>query len=53
MFVLIYVPIVSKYFSFGAMDATDRLFPILGGIVFLLVREVQKYFQRKKLDTIN
>gem|GEM_PF-3373414 len=46
---LIYIPIVHTYFSFGAMNLIDRLFPIIGGIVFLLIHEIKKYFQRKKL----
>ncbi len=37
--VLIYVPVVSTYFGFGALAIEDRLFPIMGWIVFLLVRE--------------
>lgn len=46
--VLIYCPIIHTYFSFWSMNIQDRLFPVVGGIVFLLIRESQKYFQRRK-----
>ena len=45
--VLIYAPVVQTYFSFGPMTLKDRLFPIIGWWFFLLVREEQKYRQRK------
>ena len=45
--ILLYVPVIHSYFAFGAMRIEDRLFPIVGWIVFLFIRESQKYFQRK------
>lgn len=48
--ILIYAPFIHTYFAFGLMDIKDRLFPIAGAIVFLLVRELQKYFQRRKTE---
>jgi len=48
--ILIYTPVIHTYFAFGKMDIQDRLFPILGGIVFLLIRESAKYFQRRKFQ---
>ena len=45
---LVYGPIIHTYFAFGSMDIRDRLFPIIGAIVFLTIREGQKYFQRRK-----
>ncbi len=48
---LIYTPVMHTYFAFGAMDIKDRLFPVVGGIVFLLTRELQKFFQRRKIRT--
>ncbi|MEI6118124.1 MAG: hypothetical protein WCP92_02510 [bacterium] len=47
---MIYAPIIHTYFAFGAMELKDRLFPIVGGIVFLLIREGQKYFTRRKVS---
>jgi len=44
---LIYIPILRTYFWFGSMQLKDRLFPIVGWIVFLLIREGVKYIQRK------
>lgn len=45
--ILIYSPIIHTYFEFGSMDIKDRLFPIFGWILFLLIREFHKYLQRK------
>ncbi len=50
--VLIYAPIIHTYFGFGSMDIKDRLFPIGWGMVFLLIREWQKYGKRRKLARI-
>lgn len=47
--ILLYVPSVGNYFSFGPMNIKDWLFPVIGWIVFLLIRELQKYFQRRKI----
>lgn len=47
---LIYTPVIHTYFAFGKMDILDRLFPILGWMVFLLIRESAKYFQRKRFQ---
>ncbi len=46
--VLIYMPIIHSYFKFWPMRLVDRLFPIIGGMIYLFVREWYKYFQRKK-----
>lgn len=46
--VLLYTPVIHSYFAFGGMKLIDRLFPISGGMLFLLIRETHKYFQRKK-----
>lgn len=48
---LIYIPVVRNYFGFGSMRLIDRLFPISAGFVYLIIRELQKYFQRKKMKT--
>jgi len=45
---LIYIPVIRNYFGFGAMRLTDWLFPISAGIIYLIVRETKKYFQRRK-----
>lgn len=45
--ILIYAPVVHTYFEFWPMDIKDWIFPIVGAIVFLLIRELQKYFQRR------
>lgn len=46
--ILIYAPIIHTYFGFGSMDIKDRLFPIGWGMVFLLIREWQKYSKRRR-----
>ncbi|EKD24700.1 MAG: hypothetical protein ACD_80C00168G0011 [uncultured bacterium (gcode 4)] len=48
--VLIYGPVIHTYFAFGTMSITDRLFPIGGGMVFLLIREMQKYYKRRRIQ---
>ncbi len=47
--ILIYGPIVHDYFEFWQMDLKDRLFPISWWILYLLIRETWKYFQRRKI----
>jgi Ca2+-transporting ATPase len=49
--ILIYVPVVSSYFGFGGMRAIDRLFPIIGWFIFLMIREAYKYFKRRNKIT--
>lgn len=51
LLILIYVPGVNTYFWFAPMDIKDRLFPVLGGMVFLWIRELHKYFQRRNMGT--
>jgi len=46
--ILIYVPVVHDYFSFGAMRAVDRLFPIGAWAVYLAVWEVKKRLGRRR-----
>jgi Ca2+-transporting ATPase len=46
---LVYLPVVRNYFAFGSMRLVDWLFPISAGILYLLVRELKKYFQRRKI----
>ena len=48
---LIYGPVVHSYFAFWTMNIKDRWFPIVGWMVFLLIRELQKYFKRRKNKT--
>ena len=51
MAILLYNPIVSWYMWFGHMKLIDRLFPVIGGIVFLLIREFYKYSSKKNIVT--
>ncbi len=44
---LIYNPVVNKYFWFNNMRLVDRLFPIIGGITFLTIRESYKFIMNK------
>lgn len=53
LLILIYVPGINTYFWFAAMDIQDRLFPLVGGSIFLGVRELHKYFQRKRISSKN
>ncbi|MFA6256464.1 MAG: cation-transporting P-type ATPase [Candidatus Absconditabacterales bacterium] len=46
--VLIYVPVIRDYLGFGSMKLVDWLFPLSSGVIYLAVRELQKYFQRRK-----
>lgn len=45
--ILIYNPHISKYFWFWAMWIVDRLLPISWWIIYLIVREIKKYINRK------
>lgn len=45
--ILIYIPAISNYFWFWRMKLIDRIFPIWGWLLFLIIRETQKYIQRK------
>lgn len=44
---LIYIPQISWYFGFGYMKLIDWLFPIIGWITFLGIREWYKYLVKK------
>jgi hypothetical protein len=45
LMILMYVPVVSTYFGFGALAIEDWLFPIMAGVIFLLIREGVKTFR--------
>ncbi len=43
---LVYAPVVHEYFAFWSMDFKDWLFPLIGWLLFLSIREIKKFFQR-------
>jgi Ca2+-transporting ATPase len=47
---LVYMPVVHDYFGFSPMGLMDWLLPISGWLVFLFVREMKKYFKRKRYN---
>jgi len=47
---LVYNPIVSKYFSFWHMKLIDRILPIAWWAIFLAIREYRKYTKRVLRD---
>lgn len=44
--ILVYMPVVHDYFSFGSMNLVDWLFPLVGGLVYLIIRELKKMWRR-------
>ena len=46
--ILIYVPVVRDYLSFGSMTLGDWLFPLAAGILYLAIRELKKMLMRRK-----
>ena len=53
LLILVYMPGVHNYFSFGSMTLKDRMFPVASWIIYLFAREMKKLWNKKRMKIEN